>query len=302
MAKTTSLFRYVLGNRFDELPAPLRAMLAGTERRWYRGTASVTRGSNIRSRLLGLAMGLPGKATDAPFSLEVVPGVRREVWVRHFARRRLRTTMRPGGRAGRGRIVERVGAVALTLELSVEGGELVYRTLSARLLGIPLPRALAPTVDAAAAEEDGRLRIESATRAGGIGRLLRYRLSLGPTPVSAAEMAAAQAERRASAREPERTLGAAPRAPEPTRPAPANERTLMAQPAAQPGDPAAAPSSQHAAHPAEPGAATVPIDAAHARTGGDPEHDTPRPAEPDQATVPASPSRRRRSPDAPDEA
>ncbi|MEQ8699341.1 MAG: DUF4166 domain-containing protein, partial [Bauldia litoralis] len=152
MAKTTSLFKYVLGNRFQELPAALRAMLEGRETRRYRGTASVTRGSNTLSHLLGGLMGLPRKAQEISVTLEIVPGVHRETWTRHFGRKTLRTAMRAGGRAGRGRIVERVGAVSLTLELTVEGGDLVYRTLSARLMGLPLPRFLAPSVEARAGE------------------------------------------------------------------------------------------------------------------------------------------------------
>ena len=304
MARSTFLFKHVLGNRFEELPPALRTLLAGPEARWYRGTATITRGSNTLSHLIGGLIGLPRKAQEVSVSLEVVPGVHRETWTRHFGRKKLRTEMRAGGRAGRGRIVERFGPVALTLELTVEGGELVYRTLSARMFGIPLPRSLAPSVEAVVTEVGGKLAIESATRAGSIGRLLRYRLTLDPEPMSAAERTEAQqpvpAPEPAPASKPAKEPPQAPTAPSEAdpdetkvlpaagKPAPApnasadtGEETIVARPSPPPDDdadtgeetivgrpsPTPLPASQRAPQPAGSGAATVPVDTEHARPG-----------------------------------
>lgn len=305
MARSTFLFKHVLGKRFEELPPALRTLLAGPDARWYQGTATITRGSNTLSHLLGGLIGLPRKAQEVSVSLEVVPGVHRETWTRHFGRKKLRTEMRARGRAGRGRIVERFGLVSLTLELTVEGGELVYRTLSARMLGVPLPRFLAPSVQAVATEVGGKLAIESTTRAGSIGRLLRYRLTLDPAPMSAEEMAEIRqpkpAPEPAPAAEPAkvpthgpaaateadpdetRVLQAAGKpAPTPDANADTGEETIVARPSPPPGanaddtgeetivarrSPTPPPASQRAPHPADAGAVTVPVDTEHARPG-----------------------------------
>ena len=72
--------------------------------------------------------------------------------------------------------MERFGPFAFDLTLTPEDDALVYRVAGWRCLGLPLPRALAPTTRThEAVDADGRFVFDVEIGLPGLGRMVRYR-------------------------------------------------------------------------------------------------------------------------------
>ncbi len=85
-------------------------------------------------------MRLPRPGDGQPVRVSVSESAGRQAWDRTFGTQRVVTsqTIRDG------RMVERSGAGALVFEVRVVGESVVYKSVSATLFGISLPRAFAP--------------------------------------------------------------------------------------------------------------------------------------------------------------
>ena len=73
-----------------------------------------------------------------------------------------------------GRLIESVGPFHLQLRLEVRDHRLHYVLERATLLGIPVPRSLAPDLEAWESEREGRYEFAVEVRLPLIGRLVRY--------------------------------------------------------------------------------------------------------------------------------
>jgi hypothetical protein len=134
--------------RFHPTGASLRAA----------GTFAVRRGRGRLSGLLARLMSLPESGEAVPLLLRVTRHAGGERWRRSFAGRDFVTEQR--GHAG-SLLAERAGPVEMLFRLTEEGGALVYAqegmALRAGRLRVPLPRRLAPRVEASErAGEGGR--------------------------------------------------------------------------------------------------------------------------------------------------
>ena len=165
------LYRRVLGERYAVLPAAIRRLHEPGRGLVARGRCEVERGRGIVPRLLGLALGLPAAGEDVPVELRITVRGGVETWVRRFGGRPLVSTQEA---SGPGRVVERLGPLGLALEVraSPAGLDLVAR--GATLLGVPLPRVLAPRIEARERAEGDRFRFEVAVDLPPLGRLVRY--------------------------------------------------------------------------------------------------------------------------------
>jgi len=82
-----ALYRRVLGEAWDLLPEPLRAMHDLDGERSADGVAVVQRGSGLLARLVAFVIGLPPAGADIPVTVSFRARHGREHWQRYFAGR-----------------------------------------------------------------------------------------------------------------------------------------------------------------------------------------------------------------------
>lgn len=172
------LYERLLGGAWVELDEPVRRLHERGTGPCGEGLFAV-RGGNFFARWLARLSGLPacGDAVRVCLSVTQTEGGEAERWHRTFEGRVFDTLQREG----EGRLLaERAGPFELLLKLSVEGGALVYTHAGASLrvgpLRVPLPRALAPRVDAreSAADDGESVLVHVSSRAPLIGLMLSY--------------------------------------------------------------------------------------------------------------------------------
>jgi hypothetical protein len=78
------LYRRLLGQRFDALPACVRELHEVTATSRWDGRADVERGSGPAARFAGRLLGLPPAGREQPLSVTFEPVEGREVWTRTF--------------------------------------------------------------------------------------------------------------------------------------------------------------------------------------------------------------------------
>ncbi len=174
------LYRRVLGAAFDTLPKPIRDMHSGVGA--ATGTADVERGTNLPARLTVALFGFPPASSNVPLTVRFTTDASGETWTRTFGTR----TFSSHQSAGAGRtdklLVESFGPFAFAMALVTDDAKLALIVRSWTCLGIPMPRALAPTGDAYEYAENGRFNFHVDIRLPLVGRIVRYRGSLAPTP------------------------------------------------------------------------------------------------------------------------
>jgi hypothetical protein len=187
------LYRRVLGEAFDRLPAPIRITHEGTAR--MAGTATVERGRGLLSRLVGQLIGFPKEAAAVPVEVEFAPIPDGELWRRRFGARRFSSTQTEGRGPWAGLIRERFGAVTVGLALIVSSDrlDLVVRRWS--VLGLPLPRRLAPCGKAFEHVVDGRFAFDVEIGHPLTGLIVRYRGALAPVSEEGSNKGATKRDR-----------------------------------------------------------------------------------------------------------
>jgi len=138
-----SLFRRILGARFDELPGVLQRFHGSTTGGKARGTFLIERGKGWLRNAVASLFGMPKAGKDVPVRLEVVVEGERERWFRHFPGQRLSSLQWAEG----GLLIESFGLGCFAFELVIDGSRLRHEFRQAWFTGIPIPRSLAPSVD-----------------------------------------------------------------------------------------------------------------------------------------------------------
>jgi hypothetical protein len=167
---TIPLYRRLLGARFDALPARVGELHDLTAPQVWAGRADVERGTSWVARAAARLLSLPPTGPDQALSVAFEPVAGREVWTRTFGRSVFQSLQYERG----GRLFERVGPVSLVFALDVSSTGLSLQLTSVRLLGMPLPRWLHPSVRTLESEHDGRYRFEVESRLPLLGLLVRY--------------------------------------------------------------------------------------------------------------------------------
>jgi len=167
---TTPLYRRLLGERFERLPARVRELHDVSGVSVWRGRADVERGRSPLSRAVATLFGLPPAGHDQVLEVTFMPDGGTELWARRFGD----ATFRSMQYERKGLLRERVGpsTFVFALETSTDGMGLKLR--SVRFLGIPLPAFLAPSVFTFESERGGRYHFEVEASLPLIGRVVRY--------------------------------------------------------------------------------------------------------------------------------
>jgi len=155
-AKPAPLYKRMLGEAWDALPAPLAAMhnLTAQEQR-AEGFARVERGKNLFARLIATLFGFPNAGENVPVKVTFQQKDGGELWVRDFAGRKFSSFQREGKGKYDKLILEKFGPVTFAFALVLDQGKLRLIPRHWNFLGIPLPLSLAPGGETYEFAEDG---------------------------------------------------------------------------------------------------------------------------------------------------
>jgi hypothetical protein len=151
-----SVFRRVLGSAWSQVPPQVQA-LHGTEATMrLSGEATVTRGPSWLARLVANVVGFPKAGAGVPVEVELRRDERGETWIRSFAGRKFSSRLDEGrGRSAR-LVRERFGPSRFHMALVPDGDRLRFVVRGWDWLGLPMPRAWAPTGESYETVRDGR--------------------------------------------------------------------------------------------------------------------------------------------------
>jgi len=164
------LYRRVLGDRFEQLPARVRELHDLSGASVWAGRADVERGRSWVARIAAALTSLPPEGRDQPLQVTFEARGSEEIW-----RRRFGTSVFPSVQfERRGYLCERVGPVTFAFVLAASDEGLALELQGLRLLGVALPRVVHPTIATFESEREGRYRFEVEARLPLFGLLVRY--------------------------------------------------------------------------------------------------------------------------------
>lgn len=170
-AAALPLYRRVLGDAWDRLPAAVAAMHGGSGApRTASGRARIDRGRGWVARLVAAVVGFPESAADVPVSVRFATEGDTEIWTRNFGGRIFHSAQREGRGADGHLLTEIFGPFSVAMALVQDGPKLRMIVRGWRFCGIPLPLFLAPGGDTYEEERDGRFHfhVEIAGRLTGL--------------------------------------------------------------------------------------------------------------------------------------
>jgi hypothetical protein len=179
-----SLYALILGAAWKGLDARLKGFFAASA---AAGAFSVRRGQGPIARLIGWMLRLPDAGNSIPIRLLVEIGVSSETWHREIGAVTFVTVQTA---ISEGLLAERFGVLEFRLRVEADATNVRFRQVGAAFtlgrLGLPLPRWLAPCVEALMHVEagDASPRVSVALRAPWVGLLMAYE-----GPIAAVERA-----------------------------------------------------------------------------------------------------------------
>jgi predicted DCC family thiol-disulfide oxidoreductase YuxK len=182
--RRTALLRQVLGSDYRTLPPALQQLHDVEDLQACLGSCRVQRGDRPISRAVGLLLSLPASSEAAEFRFTIRRDGESEIWCRDIAKHRFQTVIRP---LGRNRLSEKVGPVELIFRVTAGSFGCTWTLEAGRLFGLPLPKALRPTVLAREWDEGGQVKFDVEASLPAIGPIVRYDGHLQVVPVRAGE-------------------------------------------------------------------------------------------------------------------
>ena len=164
------LYRRVLGPGFAVLPTRVRELHDLAAASQWTGMADVERGRSRLSRLAAWIAGLPPEGREQALRVTFAPVGAREIWQRQFGEALFRSVQYEC----RGYLCERAGPATFVFTPLASGKGLALRLDGFRLLGLPLPRLLRPSVRTWECEGEGRYQFEVEARLPLAGLVIRY--------------------------------------------------------------------------------------------------------------------------------
>jgi hypothetical protein len=174
------LFEKILGDAWDQLPAPVKEAHQVSGELVFKGNGKVTRGKTLLSRIIARVFGFPTRAANTNIRVRMRRSKDVETWQRDFDGHRFSSSLLAGKGKTEGLVIERFGPVAIAMALSVDGRLLRYTPRHWSFAGIPLPPALLPRGDMFETAENGRFRFHVNVRLPIAGHLVTYEGTLQP--------------------------------------------------------------------------------------------------------------------------
>jgi hypothetical protein len=173
------LYRRLLGEAWNRLPAALQAMHDLDGELTAQGIAAVDRGRSVLARLV--VMGFPPAGQDIPVTVSFHVRDGREHWKRTFAGHSFASTQEQGRGRFERLLCERFGPLNIGMALVVEEDRMRLVIRRWTFCGIALPLALAPRSDAYEfADAQGRFNFHVEISHPLIGLIVGYRGWLVP--------------------------------------------------------------------------------------------------------------------------
>jgi hypothetical protein len=143
-ASAQPLYQRILGEAWDALPAPVRAMHSCAASQAAAGQADVRRGRNPLARLVAWVIGFPAAGEQVPVHVVFTPNAGGERWTRTFAGRSFSSVQMVGDGRSAHLLRERFGPLSFDMALVVEAARLSLVVRRWSVWGMPLPLFLAP--------------------------------------------------------------------------------------------------------------------------------------------------------------
>ena len=177
---TEPLYRRVLGEAFEQLPAAI-AQLHGLdrERRWI-GSARVRRGKSLLARMIARLIGFPPGTDDIPVAVTLRPEQDGERWVRQFGAAQFQSFQRPGTGRMTQLLEESFGVITVALALVIKEGRLYLIPRHWRVFGVPMPKFLLPEGNSFEHADQGRFNFDVTIKAPLVGLIVSYQGFLKP--------------------------------------------------------------------------------------------------------------------------
>jgi hypothetical protein len=169
-----SLYRRALGPAYDRQSRAGQALHDAGPSQW-QGRCAVVGAETAAGRLLAWLFQFPAVTDDDAIAVEFETSGGGELWTRRIGGRAMRSRQFIGVRKPPGWIVERFGVLDFDLEVSVAEQQLALTMRGMKCCGLPVPRALWPTIEATESEEDGRFCFDVKIGLPLVGRLVQYR-------------------------------------------------------------------------------------------------------------------------------
>ena len=164
------LYRRLLGPAFAALPRCVRELHDLQAASVWAGSANVERGRSPLSRLAAVIAGLPPEGREQPLRVTFLPVGAREIWKRQFGQALFRSVQY----ARKGFLCERLGPTTFVFTPVATREGLELRLDGFRVLGLPLPRPLHPSVRTWEREHEGVYHFKVEARLPLIGLIARY--------------------------------------------------------------------------------------------------------------------------------
>ncbi len=181
MVDRIPLYKEVLGEDYDRLPAVIQTMHNVQGRHSARGRGRVRRARHLPGRLLATFLGMPAEASDVEVetSFTLKDGV--ESITRNYNGSILIThqAKAPGEGDEGPMLLERFGPVKLFIRLEGNEDGITFHLQQCALLGLPLPRFFSPRLMARERVTDGKYHYIVQVALPFFGRLIEYEGFLG---------------------------------------------------------------------------------------------------------------------------
>lgn len=166
----TSLFRELLGDGLDQVPAMVRTLHDAPLPARFEGRAMVRAAEGMVGRWLARMTGLPAKTVEAPVSVTIEADGAGEIWTRDFPPKPMRTRL---SRAD-GLLQETFGPVEMRFRLAADSEGIVWHPVAAAVRGNAVPAAWLRGIHARESVREGRYAFDVAADLPWIGRVVAY--------------------------------------------------------------------------------------------------------------------------------
>ena len=181
MTQEQSLYRQILGRRWDDVSASIRALHDRPEgHATFRGRAVIERGGSIGARLVASILGFPRAGADVPVEIHFACGKGLEVWTRRFGGKVLRSSQQGAKRRNEELLAEDFGPFRVLCALEPRENRLHLSVRAWSFLGLPLPLLFAPGGRTFEEDRDGLFHFHVEVESPLTGLIVRYRGWLRP--------------------------------------------------------------------------------------------------------------------------
>ena len=179
-SESIPLYKRILGEAWDALPAPLSAMHNVLGEHKAEGIARVETGKSVIARLLAAVYGFPRAGEQVPLKVSFHQRDGGEIWERDFAGRKFSTFQSEGRGYADKLLLEKFGPVTFWMALVLKQGELHSVTRRWSVFGIPLPLVFAPKASVYEYADGDDFHFHVEVKHWLVGLIVRYEGRLAP--------------------------------------------------------------------------------------------------------------------------